>query len=169
MSFINVPFIVTSSWSIVLFAPFVNVAPVSIVVFPSSPFIPFSNTDSEPSPVIINVPLFSISVPVLFPLNVTEDNVIVPSFVITASPVLFVNATFVMFAVPEDSSTFSTVIAFSNPDISAKSSIVNVYELVLIPSTPVVLVNTLLFPCIVRSSFKKLFITPSGCSIQAVT
>ena len=151
-----------------LFSPFVNVAPLFIVVFPS-PVIPLSNTVSASSPVTISSPLFAISVSVWLPLNVTDDNVTVPSFVITASPVLFVNVTFVIVAVPEDSPTFSTVIAFSNPDISAKSSIVNVCVSTFIPTTPVVLVNMLSFPCIIKSSFKKLFVTPSGCSIQAVT
>ena len=151
LSFVNVPAIVILDCLIVLLVPFVNVAPLAIFVVPFSPFIPFSIVTTPSS--IFNIPLFAISAVVLFPLNVTLERFTVPSFVITAFPVLFVNATLDTTKLPFIPSIFSTVIAFSNPENSFNSSIVNAYELVFIPVNPVVVVNILLLPFIVIPAF----------------
>ncbi len=146
-----------------LSAPFTNSAPSATIVVPV-PLIPFSNVVVLSVPVIFNVPLFATSIPASFPLNVTFESSAVPSFAITAFPLLFVNVT-----VDITNSPFVfTVIALSKPLNASKSFTVNfVSSLTIIPCADVVLTNMLLLPFIIKSSFNALCVTPSA-TIQAV-
>ena len=111
------------------------------------------------------------SVVVLLSLNVTLESVTVPSFDITALPVLPVNVTFDTAKLPFVPSASSTVTAFLNPEYSFKSDTVNACELVFIPSNPVVVVNVLLLPFIVKLFFNVLLPNIHSCvsSISSVT
>ena len=112
---------------------------------------------------MFNSPSFAISTYALFPLNVTLDNVTVPELLITASPLLFVNVTFVTSKLPPS----CTVIAFVKPEYSLISDTFNVYVLVFIPLALVVLVNILLLPSISKSALNVSYVLPPS-SIHAV-